>query len=108
MKTLIGTTCFVISAILAPAVSHAQYGDTDRDHPVNFVKDSVITGKVKAKLAAEHLASAGRIKVDTDDKGIVWLSGTARTQAEADKAISIAKSTEGVASVKSNIVVRAE
>ncbi|HTD05099.1 BON domain-containing protein [Undibacterium sp.] len=108
MKTLLATSCFVISAILSPVISHAQDSDADRAHPMNFVKDSVITSKIKAKLAAEHITSVGRIKVDTDDKGVVWLSGTARTQMDADKAVSIAKKTEGVASVKSNIVVKAD
>ncbi len=108
MKTILATSCFVISTILAPAISHAQDSDADRTHPMHFVKDSVITSKVKAKLAAEHITSVERIKVDTDDNGVVWLSGTAKTQAEADKAVSIAKKTEGVASVKSKIVVKAE
>jgi hyperosmotically inducible protein len=91
---------------LLPAIGHARDSDADRTHPIHFVKDSVITSKVKAKLAAEHITSVERIKVDTDDNGIVYLSGTASSQAEADKAVSIAKSTERVASVKSNIVVR--
>jgi hyperosmotically inducible periplasmic protein len=73
---------------------------------MTFVKDSAITTKVKAKLAADHLTSVGRIKVDTDKDGIVWLSGSARTPEAVEKAVSIARETEGVKSVKSNIVVK--
>ncbi|MES2070839.1 MAG: BON domain-containing protein [Pseudomonadota bacterium] len=108
MKTILAASCLVISTILSPVISHAQDTDTDRSHPMNFVKDSVITSKIKAKLAAEHLASVERIKVDTDENGVVWLSGTAKTKTEADKAVSIAKKTEGVASVKSSITVKAD
>jgi hyperosmotically inducible protein len=48
----------------------------------------------------------GRIHVDTDADGVVWLSGTARSQHEIDKAISIARNTEHVAAVKSDLTIR--
>jgi hyperosmotically inducible protein len=38
--------------------------DTDRTNPEAFVKDSVITTKVKTKLASEHLGSLGNVRVD--------------------------------------------
>jgi hyperosmotically inducible protein len=72
---------------------------------VTFVKDSVITTKIKTKLAAEHLGSAKHIKVDTDRNGVVWLSGTANSQEEADKVVEIARNTEGVKSVSSKLKV---
>lgn len=73
-----------------------------------FVKDSVITTKIKikTKLAAEKLSSLAKISVDTDAKGMVVLSGTARSQEAIDKAESIARGTEGVASVQNNIKVK--
>jgi hyperosmotically inducible protein len=80
--------------------------DADRSHPAAFVKDSVITTKVKSKLAAEHIKSLGRIHVDTDENGVVWLRGTASTQAAADRAVAIARETEGVKDVHSDIKVR--
>ena len=54
MKTLLVTSCFALGTILLPAIGHARDSDADRTHPIHFVKDSVITSKVKAKLAAEH------------------------------------------------------
>ncbi len=86
--------------------ARAAAGDSDRKHPGAFVKDSVITTKIKAKLAEEKLGSLARIKVDTDANGAVMLGGTAKTQEEADKAVSIARATEGVTSVKSSIRVK--
>ena len=70
-----------------------------------FVKDSVITTKIKAKLAEEKLSSAVSIKVDTDSTGVVQLSGKAMSQADVDKAGSIARGVEGVVSVENNIQV---
>ena len=73
---------------------------------MSFVKDSVITTKVKARLAEEKVASLMHVKVDTDAKGAVVLSGKVKTQDEADKAVSIATATEGVTSVKSRLRVK--
>jgi hyperosmotically inducible protein len=106
MKYKLATTCFVIGSVLAPVASYAADSDKDRSKPATFVKDSVITTKIKAKLAAEHLGSAKHISVDTDRDGVVWLSGTANSQAEVDKAVEIARKTEGVKSVKSDLKVQ--
>lgn len=106
MKMKVATTCFVIGALLAPIGSYAADMESDRSHPGTFIKDSAITTKVKAKLAAEKLSSLARIKVDTDKEGVVYLSGVARTQEEANKAVSIASATEGVTSVRNDILIR--
>ena len=99
------TACIVVGALMVPAMSYAEDSDTDRSNVKTYVKDSVITAKIKAKLVKEGLASAAHISVDTDNAGVVWLSGTAKTKAEADEAFTIASGTEGVASVKSNIMI---
>src|ERR1017187_8030854 len=106
MKIKLATTCFVIGALLAPVAALAADGDSDRTHPMTFVKDSVITAKIKAKLAEEKMSSLAHIKVDTDSKGAVVLRGKVKTQEEADKVVSIARETEGVTSVKSNIRIK--
>jgi len=107
MKRNITTTLLVIGALIGPIVAVANGdSDMDRSHPKAFVKDSVITTKVKARLAAEHITSLGRIHVDTDSNGVVWLQGTARTQRAADRAVEVARSTDGVRGVHSRIRVR--
>ena len=106
MRYKLATTCFVIGSVLAPVASYAADSDTDRSHPATYVKDSAITTKIKTKLAAEHPGSAKHIRVDTDKNGVVWMSGTANSQAEVDKAVAIARDTEGVKSVNSHIKVR--
>lgn len=101
MKFKLAAACFVIGAALAPVAFAA-----DSDKPTTFVKDSVITTKIKSKLAAENPASMANISVDTDKDGVVWMGGTAKTQAEVDKALSIARSTDGVKSVKNDVKVQ--
>ena len=95
-------------AIAMPALSYASDADVDRSHPGTFVKDSAITAKIKTKLAAEHLTSVGRIKVETDADGIVWLSGSAHTHEAVERAEALARDTDGVRAVKNHLVVKAD
>ncbi len=104
MRTTLALTCLVIGAALAPIAAYSSDDvDVDRSHPKAFVKDSVITTKIKSQLASQHLSSLTRIHVDTDADGVVWLSGVAGSQDEIDKAKAIARNTEHVVAVKSDI-----
>ena len=106
MKALIlAATLFGTGMLASIAIADAPAGP-DTSHPGNFVKDSVITTKVKAKLAEKHMSTLTNIQVDTDNNGIVWLSGKAPTKDASDLAEMIAKDTDGVKGVRNNIVVR--
>ncbi len=107
MKSKRAIAYLMIASLLAPLAGFAgEDADMDRSQPSAFVKDSVITTKIKTKLAAEHPSTLAKIQVDTDANGVVWLSGTADSQADVDKAVSIAKTTEGVVSVKNHLKVK--
>jgi hyperosmotically inducible protein len=110
MKRIILIAVVALSA--APfAATYAQASndhDQDRAHPGTFVKDSAITTKIKTALAAQHISNLVHIRVDTDDHGVVWLSGKARSQEAIDAAISIARATEGVQDVHSSIRIRSD
>ena len=81
MRTFVTASFVLLGLLVGPVVALAgQDADSDRAHPKAFVKDSAITATIKAKLAAEHITSLGRIHVDTDANGIVWLTESARTQ----------------------------
>jgi len=109
MKITIVGTCVLLGALVGPpVVAIAQDSDTDRSHLAAFVKDSAITTSIKTQLAAQHLTSMGRIHVDTDKDGVVWLTGSARSQEAADKAVSIARETEHVRTVHSDIKVKSD
>ncbi|HYC10952.1 MAG TPA: BON domain-containing protein [Steroidobacteraceae bacterium] len=105
MKLTLATAVLVTAGMLAGAAVYAQDADVDRSHPKAFVKDSVVTTKIKSKLAADHITSLGKIHVDTDADGVVWLSGSAHSQAAADRAGDIARDTDGVRGVKNHIKV---
>lgn len=106
MKTTSIATSLLLVGVLAGGVAVAQDADADRAHPKAFVHDSVVTTKVKSKLAAEHLPSLAGIHVDTDENGVVWLSGSAHDREAVDRAVSIARDTEGVKDVKSDVKIR--
>jgi hyperosmotically inducible protein len=108
MKLTIATAALAAAGLLAGAAVYAQDADVDRSHPKAFVKDSVITTKIKSKLAAEHITSLGRIRVDTDTDGVVYLSGSAHSKEAVERAVAIARDTEGVRGVHSALVVKAD
>jgi hyperosmotically inducible protein len=56
-------------------------------------------------MAMDKHVSALHIKVDTDNRGVVTLTGKAKSREEADKAVSIARSVEGVVAVEDNIQI---
>ena len=98
----------VISALIIPVAGYAADTKSTKETVKESVADSVITTKIKAEYAKDKTVSAMNIKVDTDDKGAVTLSGTAKSKAEADKAVKIARDTKGVTSVKNDIMVQAK
>jgi hyperosmotically inducible protein len=105
-KQVLAAASLAVGMMLGPVAAYAADGDMDRADPKLFVKDSVITTKIKAKLASEHLGSLKHIQIDTDQNGVVWMTGTANTQQEIDQAVAIAKNTEGVKTVKANLKVQ--
>jgi hypothetical protein len=105
MNTRLAASVLVAVALILPMAGHAEDSDADRSSPSAFVKDSVITTKIKAELAEQKLSSLLHISVDTDRNGMVVMKGTAETQEAADKAVSIARSVSGVTSVRSSIRV---
>lgn len=94
-------------AALAPfAVLAASPSDMDSAQPTVMIKDSSITSSIKAQLASDAFKGLSHIDVDTDDQGVVTLKGKVPTQDAADRAISIARATDGVRTVKSALKIK--
>ena len=70
-----------------------------------YVDDATVTARVKAKFAEDPTVSAMSISVETL-KGTVQLSGFAKSTAERNRAVEIARTTPGVKAVKNDIVIR--
>jgi hyperosmotically inducible periplasmic protein len=104
MKYLILSSALALGVACGPmAMADEGSADSTSHH---YIKDSTITTKVKAKLAAKHLTTLTRVKVDTDENGVVWLSGKAPTEDARDLAAMIAKNTDGVSAVHNDIAVQ--
>lgn len=102
-------TCLILGSLCAmPIASYAADDDagTMNKHETakEHVEDGWITTKIKAEYAKDKLVSATRIHVNTD-KGVVMLSGHAKSKAEMDRAVTLAKNTKGVTDVKNDIQV---
>ncbi len=69
------------------------------------VEDSVITSKINAKIVQDPQLSYLKIDVDTF-QGNVTLSGTVPSKAAQDRLVELARNTEGVKSVKANVVIQ--
>lgn len=91
----------LLGALSVPLAVYAADGDSLKTK----ASDTLITTKVKAAFAADETVEASDIKVDTDRDGLVVLSGSAESKAEADKAVRLAQSVKGVTGVKSNITI---
>ena len=70
-----------------------------------YVDDTTITTQVKAKFADDGAVAATAISVETM-KGMVQLSGFAKSWAERDRAEALARSVKGVTGVRNDIIVR--
>lgn len=77
----------------------------DQQSVGSFVDDATLTTRVKAKFAEDRTVSALAISVETL-KGVVQLSGFAKSAEEKSTAERLARSTSGVVSVRNDIIVR--
>jgi hyperosmotically inducible protein len=67
--------------------------------------DAAISSKIKAKMALDDSVRALRIDVTTQGS-TVTLSGQARSKAEHDRAVQLARETDGVSHVVDRIEVK--
>lgn len=100
-QTLIASS--VAFAALAPA--HAADQAKERTNSVGqYVDDTTITAKVKAKHAEDKMVSAMGVSVETK-QGVVILSGKANSADEKQRAEQLARQVEGVKSISNKIDV---
>lgn len=66
--------------------------------------DAAVTTAVKSKLLADAMVAGLTIDVDTSD-GVVTLNGRVKTKAESDRAVMLARQTEGAKRVVNNLEI---
>ena len=76
-----------------------------REGTGEYIDDSLITGKVKAALAADPKVKATEVNVETF-KGTVQLSGFVDSREAAQRAIELARKVDGVKTVKNDMIIR--
>jgi osmotically-inducible protein OsmY len=92
--------------VLAMIAAFAACAATpERTSTGEYIDDSVLTTKIKAKLAADDFLKSFQISVESH-KGIVQLSGFVDSQNTIDKAGKIAREVKGVISVKNDLLVK--
>jgi len=103
-----------------PAVGTAGHVDTDKAREVGaqvgaktadaanrasvVLSEGALTAKIKSKMALDDLVQARSIDVSTSGH-VVTLSGSVRSAAERDRAIQLARETEGVTQVVDRLTV---
>ncbi|MGG5216857.1 MULTISPECIES: molecular chaperone OsmY [Rahnella] len=87
------------------SVSDKLHTKDSKDQSVKgYAGDSATTASVKAKLLADDIVPSRNVKVETTE-GVVQLSGAVKDQAQSDRAESVAKTVDGVKSVKNDLKV---
>ncbi|AMV73767.1 BON domain-containing protein [Desulfuromonas carbonis] len=92
--------CFILAASFTGCAATAKHESTGQ-----YVDNSVITSKVKAAIFNEPTLKSLQITVESF-KGEVQLSGFVDSAASVKKAGDVARSVEGVVSVKNDLIVK--
>ena len=95
--------CLVLLMLISTFVACAS--TRTRQSTGEYVDDSVITTKVKTLLANDDFFKSFQISVETY-KGTVQLSGFVNSQKAVNKAGEIARTVQGVKTVKNNLIVK--
>ena len=92
-----------LAALMVSAAGCA--GTAERQSTGAYLDDSVITTKVKSAILNEPTLSVTDISVETNGN-VVRLSGALDSPAEINKAVALARSVPGVASVKNDLQLK--
>lgn len=83
----------------------AQRTEAAADQARQEAAEGAITGKIKAKMALDDTVRARDIGVETEGT-VVTLTGTVETAAQRDRALQLARETEGVTRVVDKLQLR--
>ena len=95
----------LVAAALAVVLLGGCAGSPTQESTGEYIDDTTLTSKVKTTLLQDPQVSGLAINVETF-KGEVQLSGFATTEAERQRAETLASSVDGVAAVKNDILLK--
>ena len=100
------TSCVLVAGLFLLGLGGCATTPTERNQSLSErVDDGWITTKIKSEFAMDSVVRLEAIHVNTDN-GVVHLSGTAKSQDEANRAINIARGVKGVRSVRNEMQVQ--
>jgi hyperosmotically inducible protein len=99
-RVLSGALAICLIGLAGNVHADTPKSDPASSHSTQPGSDVWITTKVKADLLATRDVPGLDLKVETLN-GVVTLTGTVATQAEADRAVRVARGIEGVSQVVS-------
>jgi hyperosmotically inducible periplasmic protein len=101
ISTVMTASVIGLAAILSSGCAVVR----DQQSVGSYIDDAGITTAVKAKFVEDKTVDAGAISVETL-KGVVQLSGFAKSTAERSNAENLARSVKGVVGVQNSIAIR--
>lgn len=101
LRTIVAAAMTAVALIITTGCAVSR----DQESVGSYVDDVTITTRVKAKFAQDPTVSAMAISVETL-KGMVQLSGFAKSVDEKMAAERVALTVPGVTAVRNDIVVR--
>ncbi|WP_282807140.1 BON domain-containing protein [Hafnia alvei] len=104
MKWVKAISTFCAAAIFSVALAGCA-PTAKQEGTGGYIDDTVITTKVKSALLAEKSLKSTEISVETF-KGRVQLSGFVSSSADANRAVSVAKTVKGVRVVENDMRVK--
>ncbi|WP_413722100.1 molecular chaperone OsmY [Sodalis sp. RH24] len=102
---LAASTAMANDTIKTEANSAGAKIDNTMKTASNYMGDSAVTAKVKSALVGDKGINSTDISVVTNN-GVVTLSGFVTNQTQAERAVTAAKSVEGVTSVSDKLHVK--
>ena len=69
------------------------------------IEEGSLTAKIKAKMVLDDLVKARSINVTTEGTTVI-LTGTVHSEPERDRAVSLARETDGVTKVVDHLTIR--
>ena len=94
----------VVCLILSVAIIGCA-GDRTTRSTGQAIDDSAVANKVKMALYADKEVNGSQIEVEVF-KGVVQLSGFVDSATQAQKAVQIARNTDGVKEVRNSMLVK--
>ena len=105
VEKILAAAAIGASMVFGASAMAATQTTTDSKQSVGeYTSDAVITTKVKAAIVAEKNLSALDVAAETNN-GVVTLTGTVATAAQADAAARVTRGVEGVRQVENKVKV---